>query len=132
MCSSLPLATAKVNVCVERVLATMKRDALMHDWTLLSVIFEWEDAHVVVRFRSEMGEEKLVAVSTVDLHVPQVSEWGSSVSVNSVMGPVATEGGHQSIEIEMQSGDVIRIVASSFEMPNTKDATVAPTPTTTG
>ena len=104
----------------------------MHDWTLLSVLFEWRDARVVVHFKSGVGDEKLVAVSVVNLHVPKFSEWGQSVSVNGVRGPLVTESGLQLIEIEMQSGDVIRIVASSFEMPNTKDRMVAPTPRTTG
>jgi hypothetical protein len=103
----------------------------MHDWTLLSVLFEWRDARVVVLFKSDVGEEQLVAVSVVDLHVPQFKEWRQSVSVNSVRGPLATESGRQSIEIEMQSGDVIRIVASSFEMPNAKGRMVASTPRTT-
>jgi hypothetical protein len=104
----------------------------MHDWTLLSVLFEWRDARVVVHFKSDLGDEKLVAVSVVDLHVPQFREWGQSVSVNSVRGPLVIESDRQSIEIEMQSGDVIRIIASSFEMPHAKGKLVAPTPKTTG
>jgi hypothetical protein len=90
---------------------------LMHDWTLLSVLFDWKDARVTLCFTTDRTEEMIVATSVVDLHVPQSNEWGPSVSVNGVKGPFESENGRQSIEIEMQSGDVIRIVASSFMMP---------------
>ena len=89
----------------------------MHDWTFLSALFEWADGRATLRLRSPSGEKTIVASSVADLHVPQLNEWGPSVSVNKLKGPFPAEGGRQSIEIEMQSGDVIRIVASSFLLP---------------
>jgi hypothetical protein len=89
----------------------------MHDWIFLSVVFEWASGRATLRFRSALGEEALVASSVVDLHVPQLNEWGPSVSVNAVKGPFSTNDGRRSLEIEMQSGDVITIVAQSFQMP---------------
>lgn len=89
----------------------------MHDWTFLSVLFEWADCRATLRFRSPSGEEVIVANSVADLHAPQLNEWGPSVSVNKLRGPFPAKAGRQSIEIEMQSGDVISIVASSFIMP---------------
>lgn len=90
----------------------------MHDWVLLSVLFEWVTGRVTLSFSRYKSDEVLVANSVVDLHVPQRKGWGPSVHVNTVKGPIAIESGLHALEIEMQSGDVIKIVASSFEMPN--------------
>ena len=89
----------------------------MHDWTLISVVFEWSDRKVIVSFKSHVRAEVLVANSVVDLHVPQLNEWGPSVSVKEVRGPLVRSDALQTIEIEMQSGDVLSITAKSFEMP---------------
>jgi hypothetical protein len=89
----------------------------MHDWTLLSVLFEWKAGQATLSLRSHEGDRVLVAHSVVDFHVSQFKEWGPSVSVNEVKGPFTTDQGLQSIEIEMQSGDIIKIIAASFEMP---------------
>jgi hypothetical protein len=90
----------------------------MHDWTLLSVVFEWSDRKVIVNFKSHRRVEILVAHSVVDLHVPQTNAWGPSVSVNEVRGPLVRSDSFQTVEIEMQSGDVLSITAKSFEMPD--------------
>jgi hypothetical protein len=89
----------------------------MHDWTLLSILFEWNSGRVTVSFKSHVGTEVLIAHSAVDLNIPQHNEWGPSVSVNEFRGPFATGAALHSLEIEMQSGDVLRIIAKSFEMP---------------
>ena len=89
----------------------------MHDWTLLSVLFEWNSGRVTISFKSHAGMEVLIAHSVVDLHVSQLNEWGPSVSVNEVRGPFTTTTALQSLEIEMQSGDVLKVTAKSFEMP---------------
>jgi hypothetical protein len=89
----------------------------MHDWTLLSVLFEWKAGQATLSFRSHAGNRILAARSVVDLHVSQFKEWGPSVSVNEVKGPFDMDNGLQSIEIEMQSGDIIKIIAASFQMP---------------
>ena len=92
----------------------------MHDWTLLSILFEWGTGRVTISFRnSKSAPASLVAESVVDLHVPQLNEWGPSVSVNKVIGPSAIGKGLQTLEIEMQSGDLIRVVAASFQLPST-------------
>jgi hypothetical protein len=89
----------------------------MHDWILLSAVFEWDRGKVIITFKSHSGMEVLVAHSVVDLHVSQLNEWGPSVSVNEVSGPFAAGEALQSVEIEMQSGDVLSITAKSFDMP---------------
>ena len=89
----------------------------VHDWTLLSVALEWDGGKATVTFKSCTGTEVLVAHSVVDLHISHLNEWGPSVSVNEVRGPLATGEALQSVEIEMQSGDVLSITAKSFGMP---------------
>jgi len=58
----------------------------------------------------------LVAENVIDLHVPRLQDWGPSVSVNKVTGPL--DGlAYKRLLIEMQSGDVIKISAGTFVLP---------------
>jgi hypothetical protein len=94
-------------------------ELVMHDWGLRSVLFDWKTGRVTLSLRWDGSDKMLVARGVTDLHVPQLKDWGPSVHVNGVKGPTATiDGGQQILEIEMQTGDVIRIVAASFEIPN--------------
>ena len=104
----------------------------MHDWTLVSILFEWKSARVILAFRTGGSKsEKLMAHGVSELHVPRLSDWGPSVSVNKVAGPSDNASGRRELEIEMQSGDHIQIVAKSFDFPQSakiKETTVhAPT-----
>ena len=92
----------------------------MHDWTLLSIQVDWETGRAELIFRAHLRPSiPLVVRGIVDLHMPRRRDWGPSVSVNTVTGPLMIEGGLQTLEIEMQTGDVIKIVAESFELPAT-------------
>lgn len=55
----------------------------------------------------------LRALSLVLLILPQKGPWGRSSLINQSHGPKQQEG-LQSLEIEMQSGDVIEIQATGF------------------
>lgn len=57
------------------------------------------------------------AFDLFELRVPRTQTWGSSVSINGVDGPSPQEEGRVRVAIEMQSGDLIEIVARSIEMP---------------
>ncbi|HSM95771.1 MAG TPA: hypothetical protein VLT91_06995 [Rhizomicrobium sp.] len=89
----------------------------LHDATLLFVAFEWELAKVSFAFETREGRVDLFAEGVTDLHIPKKKEWGSRVGVNELRGPSKAEHGLYRIEIEMQTGDVISIVARSFQMP---------------
>jgi len=90
----------------------------MHDWTLVSILFEWKSARVILEFRTGGSKsEKLMAHGVFELHAPRFNDWGPSVSVNKVTGPSDNAPGRRALEIEMQSGDHIRIVAKSFDIP---------------
>lgn len=86
----------------------------MHDWIVLSVNLDWKSARAVIKFRSDKGEESLVADGVVVLNVTQRNVWGPSVSVNGLVGPHETEDGKTKTEIEMQSGDRIVVVAETI------------------
>lgn len=90
----------------------------MHDWTLLSISLDWKTANAVLSFRRSHAELVSVQAEGVsNLQIPQLNEWGPSVSVNEVRGPSTEVGGRQILEIEMQSGDIIKITATSFIFP---------------
>jgi hypothetical protein len=82
----------------------------LHDATLKTIEFSWADAVCVLRLAtSEYPEYELVFGGIREVFIPHKQAWGPSVSINSV-----TECGEGCYEIEMQSGDVLRIVASHF------------------
>lgn len=91
----------------------------MHEWVLVSVQVDWESGRAVFVFDTfEAGRVSLIAMGVTDVHVPRMGSWGSSVYVNQVRE--LTELAHQlrTVEIEMQSGDVITVTASSFIYPD--------------
>jgi hypothetical protein len=90
----------------------------MHDWLLLDIRFKWEDSYVTILLRHNVTEyEQLTIGGVSNLHVPKLNEWGPSESINEVRGPVLVRDGIQRLDIEMQSGDVIEIEATSFNFP---------------
>ena len=90
----------------------------MHDWTLVSILFEWKSGCVTLEFKTHRSNSaKLTANGVSELHVPRLNDWGPSASVNGVLGPSDGPSGRREFEVEMQSGDRIRIVAASFNFP---------------
>lgn len=89
----------------------------MHDWSLLSLAVDWGTGEVQLSVQSPAGQSSIRALDLHELHVPRARAWGPSVSINTVDGPTPREDGLVRLAIEMQSGDLIEIVARSFEMP---------------
>lgn len=91
----------------------------MHDWTLLSILINWMEGTAIISFRNEKSEEvRLIAEGIVDVHVPKRDQWGESVSINEVVGPLRDVDGNFCVELEVQSGDRIKLVARSVFMPS--------------
>jgi hypothetical protein len=89
----------------------------MHDWTLLSISFDWEAARVTVLLRTHGAVVKtLVANDVVDVKIPKRQEWGPSVSVNTTSEVPSATAATTNLKIEMQTGDVIEIVAGTFTL----------------
>ena len=92
----------------------------MHDWTLLSIRFDWKQGKVSIEFEPYNTEKIIVffyAEDVSNLQIPRVKEWGPSVSVNEVTGPEKLSGENQKIKFEMQTSDVIEITAKKFIFP---------------
>jgi hypothetical protein len=90
----------------------------MHDWTLKKIELDWHAARVTVHLEdSTYTARSLIAEGVQNLQVPRTNEWGPSVSVNEVSEIEPVPSGLQRVKIEMQSGDVIQIVAQRFELP---------------
>jgi hypothetical protein len=86
----------------------------MHDWTLLSISFAWKTGTVKLVFRDlSSNMVTLIGENVTSLRIPRIQEWGPSESVNEVTGPIDV-GSLKKLALEIQSGDVIEITASSF------------------
>jgi hypothetical protein len=86
----------------------------MHDWILRTILCEWEERRVTLSVYTFQKDARLVAEQVADLKIPLRREWGPSVHINEVRGPLPAEEGRQRLEIEMQTGDLITILAGSF------------------
>lgn len=93
-------------------------DFTLHDATLETLSLDWATGRVEVVLRSASGIVILRASGVTHLVCPRLHPWGRSSSVNGVRGPRAKEGGFI-VEIEMQSGDVIVILAGGFAIERT-------------
>jgi hypothetical protein len=89
----------------------------MHDWTLLSISFDWKAACVTVRLQTHGPVIRtLVANDVVEVKIPKRQEWGPSVSVNATSEVASATAATTHLKIEMQTGDVIEIVAGMFTL----------------
>lgn len=95
----------------------MNKD-LLHDWTLLKIDFDWKSARVRFEFEdSKFDRRLLVAEGVRELRIPKLNEWGPSVSVNEVSEVEVAPTAGRCLHIEMQSGDVIHVVAQQILFP---------------
>jgi len=97
----------------------------LHDATLESMELRWTSGEAVLRIRTgdATHPQRVVVASGVRrLACDRQMPWGFSVSISEVRGrgpgPAAAAAGDDSsvLEIEMQSGDVIRIEAGAFSL----------------
>lgn len=83
-----------------------------HDWTLAELHFDWCQATITVMLNGPMSARQvLTAIDASLLEVPRENPWGKSVSINAIRLEGMPDKDVQALEIEMQSGDVIRINA---------------------
>jgi hypothetical protein len=90
---------------------------IMHDWTLRGLSIDWTRGTVRLELSSSDGVRVLTAAGLKSASVPRRGPWGPSSSINGYRGPFRTEDGTSRLVIEMQSGDVIELVADEFVMP---------------
>lgn len=90
----------------------------LHDATLESMELRWSSGEVVLRFRTgdPTHPRRVVVASAVRrLVCERQMPWGFSVSLNEIRGPVPSGDDGFLLEIEMQSGDLMRIEAAAFK-----------------
>jgi hypothetical protein len=85
-------------------------DIDLHDATLIEVRLNWGDGTCVAEIDHRSLGRCVLGFSAVShLTLPRKQSWGRSVSINSFSAP-----GSGQYEIEMQSGDLIRIEATEM------------------
>jgi hypothetical protein len=95
----------------------------LHDATLVAIHISWETGEVNVDLKTPDGLTVIRGREARKLECPRYFPWGRSVSVNEVReGPHGELDEIHRLEIEMQSGDVIEVVAKDFSL-NAKDMT---------
>lgn len=97
---------------------TTERWAELHDATLESMELRWSSGEAVLRIRTgdpTRPQRVVVASAVLRLGCDRQLPWGFSVSINEVRGPAVGDDALV-LEIEMQSGDLIRIEAGAFTL----------------
>jgi hypothetical protein len=90
----------------------------MHDWTLIRIIAAWKDAEIIFEFKDETSSLRTIKANSFSkLTVPRLNEWGPSVSVNKIIGPMLFPDGTNHLQIQMQSGDMLELIAKNITMP---------------
>lgn len=90
----------------------MTEDVDLHDATLTAILVSWADGTCVADIQhGTLGNCVLTFSAVSHLSLPRRQPWGRSVSINSFSVP---SSGHY--EIEMQSGDLIRIEAADMTL----------------
>lgn len=86
----------------------MIQDVDLHDASLIAVRVIWEDGRCVADIQhGTLGRCVLTFSEVSHLTLPRKQSWGRSVSINSFSAPSCGQ-----YEIEMQSGDLIKIEAT--------------------
>lgn len=89
----------------------------MHDWTLVSLNIDWEKSTLVIKFLNNNSLPVDIIFNKVKfVNIPKWDGWGESVNVNKFN--LKDDATYKIIEIEMQSGDIINIIANDVVMPS--------------
>lgn len=86
-----------------------------HDAILCNTNVDWQLGSALITLTTAESDKLLSVVGLKSLSCPRFEPWGPSFYVNSTTH-ITGETGRQSLEIEMQSGDLIRIEADLFTM----------------
>lgn len=97
---------------IEEAIVTINPEGF-HDATFLGADVRWPERVTVLKFRLHPDREVwLRARDFSSVSIPRSNPWGASESVNRLRWEA--EAGV--VEVEMQSGDTIRVVAAGFAM----------------
>ena len=85
-----------------------------HDGVLLGLDLRWAEGTAHMRIRTATGAKHLVIRDVKQIECSREFPWGRSVCINELR-IIDTAPGEIRLEVEMQSGDVLRIRGSSAE-----------------
>lgn len=85
----------------------------LHDATLRTLSFDWKQGALELLIKTATGFLTLRATDVKQLSCPRQHPWGPSAHINDARS-IKGENGRGTLELEMQSGDVIVIEAASF------------------
>lgn len=89
----------------------------LHDATVIGLRADVRSRRTTVVFRmDEGGEVSLIADGTMTVTATMSMPWGPSASINELRWNLGGGSEPASVEIEIQSGDIITIVASKFSL----------------
>jgi hypothetical protein len=81
--------------------------------------FDWTSARLAIELRDSASTPRvLIGDGVRELYVPRMNEWGQGVAINEVFEIESLTTGLFQLRSEMQSGDVMRIVATQFSLPS--------------
>jgi hypothetical protein len=84
-----------------------------HDATLEAIELSWDSGRVTLKFLLADGRRTIVIEQAEAVECPRLQPWGQSVSVNGIR--IKETSGGCELELEMQSGDVIRVRGQRIE-----------------
>ncbi|MCG8711119.1 hypothetical protein JHU04_004497 [Brenneria sp. 4F2] len=91
----------------------------IHDWTLLSLLVDWSKGELNISLLNSGSEQVVIKANGIKLiNIPKSDEWGESVSVNELIEFNADFNGFERMRIEVQSGDVIEVIAEKILFPD--------------
>ena len=88
----------------------------MHDWVLKFIELDWHSGSAsitVIDSKSINREIKICEIISFDLS--RNFEWGESVNINATVLETINE--ESKLTIELQSGDVIKVIAKIITLP---------------
>ena len=89
-----------------------------HDWTLTRIAFDWKASRVTIELEdTTLTHQNLIAEGASDLHIPKLCDWGPSISINEVSITKNHQSTGETLLIEMQTGDAIRVIAEKIILP---------------
>jgi len=89
----------------------------LHDWQIHSAVVNWESGALKLDWSWQTERHALIATGLRRLNLPREFPWGPSDWIDELFGPEKVSDALFRLEIRVQSGDVIEILAEKFELP---------------
>jgi hypothetical protein len=89
---------------------------VLHDAVLISLRFEWEEALASILVRAAHANLELAVRGVVLIECSRKLPWGRSACILSARVVDSEDGALKKLELEMQSGDLIKVAGTSVTL----------------